>query len=46
MTYTAIPVKEPKITTRRTDIMNDVVEAVRSSAVPSLQISTDNHLKL
>jgi hypothetical protein len=46
MTYTAIPVKEPKITTWRTDIMNEVVEAVRCSAVPSLQIPTDNHLKL
>ncbi len=46
MTYTAIPVKVPKITTWRTDIMNEVVEAVRCSAVPSLQTPTDNHLKL
>ncbi len=46
MTYTAIPVKESKITTWRTNIMNEVVEAVRCSAVPSLQIPTDNHLKL
>jgi hypothetical protein len=46
MTYTAIPVTEPKITTRRTDIMNGLVEAMRCSAVPSLQIPTDNHLKL
>jgi hypothetical protein len=46
MTYTAIPVKVPKITTWRTDIMNEVVEAVRCSAVPRLQIPTDDHLKL
>ena len=45
-TYTAIPVKVPKITTWRTDIMKEVVEAVRTRAVPSVQIPTDDHLKL
>jgi solute carrier family 8 (sodium/calcium exchanger) len=44
--YTAKPVKEAKNTEWRMEIMEEVVEAVRTGAVPSVQIPTDDHLKL
>ena len=43
---TAIPVKVPKDTQWRTKIMEEVVEAVKVGAVPTLEIPTDEHLKL
>jgi len=45
VTYTAIPLKVPKLTRWRTEIMEEVVEAVRCGAVPSVEIPTDDHLK-
>jgi Cdc6-like AAA superfamily ATPase len=39
-------VKEAKNTEWRTEIMEEVVEAVRTGTVPSVQIPTDDHLKL
>jgi hypothetical protein len=43
---TAIPVKVPKDTQWRTKIMEEVVEAVKVGAVPTVEIPTDEHLKL
>jgi hypothetical protein len=44
--YTAKPVKEAKNTEWRTEIMEEVVEAVRTGTIPCVQIPTDDHLKL
>jgi hypothetical protein len=38
--------KVAKITQWRTDIMEEVVEAVRCGAVPTVETPTDDHLKL
>ena len=46
LTYTAIPLKVAKTTQWRTDIMEEVVEAVRCGAVPTVEIPTDDHLKV
>jgi hypothetical protein len=46
LTYTAIPLKVAKNTQWRTDIMEEVVEAVRCGAVPTVEIPTDEHLKV
>jgi hypothetical protein len=44
--YTAKPVKVAKNTVWRSEIMAEVVEAVRTGSVPTEQIPTDEHLKL
>ena len=46
LTYTAIPLKVAKNTQWRTDIMEEVVEAARCGAVPTVEIPTDEHLKV
>jgi hypothetical protein len=46
MTYTAIPLKVVKNTQWRSDIMEEVVEAVRCGAVPTVEIPTDDHPKV
>jgi hypothetical protein len=46
MTYTAIPLKVVKNTQCWSDIMEQVVETVRCSAVPTVEIPIDNHLKV
>ena len=45
-TYTARPVKVEKNTEWRTHIMEEVVEAVRTGTVPSVQVPTYDHLKV
>ena len=45
-TYTAKPVKEAKNTLWRWQIMEEVVEAVRTGTEPSVQVPTDDHLKV
>jgi hypothetical protein len=44
--YTAKPVKVAKNTAWRAEILAEVVEAVRSGAVPTEQIPLDDHLKI
>jgi solute carrier family 8 (sodium/calcium exchanger) len=44
--YTAIPLKVPKDTSWRTKIMEEVVDAVRRGAVPSVEVPTFDHLKV